>query len=506
MANGQPEEVPKAKPALGYRATRVLLLRGIGAVYVAAYASLAVQVGGLVGSRGILPARLYLERIYQVLGPDAYLELPTIFWLNASDAALHSVCWGGVVVGALVTAGLVPRVGLIVLWAGYLSLTHACQVFLGYQWDSLLLEAGLLAALFAPGGLWLSGARGRPPVAVLWLFRWLVFRLMFLSGVVKIGSGDPTWAAWEALRYHYETQPLPTWTSWYVHQMPGWFHTASVGFMFWAELIAPFLIFGPRPLRWVAFASAVMLQGGILATGNYGFFNVLSIVLCISLLDDREWGWTARRRGEPGEWTDAVGPAKAENPTLWERLRRALLWGAVAVIVLATSAGVLGIVLPRASVPWPMELVRGWVEPLRSTNTYGLFAVMTTKRPEIELEGSDDGLSWTPYRCRWKPEEPWRRPRFTTPHLPRLDWQLWFAALGGHCASEPWFLHFEQRLFEGSPPVLALLRENPFPDHPPRFIRARLYLYKFTGPGARDWWAREEVGLYCPPLEANDLQ
>jgi hypothetical protein len=504
MALWRSKTDPMAKPR--YAATRALLLRGLGAVYVMAFGSLAVQVDGLIGSQGILPAHDFLERVRAVLGRDAYWQLPTVFWLGASDTALRAVCWGGVVVGALVTAGLLPRAGLVLLWAGYLSLTTVGQDFLGYQWDSLLLEAGLLGVLLAPGGLWLGSARSRVPVPieVIWLFRWLVFRLMFLSGVVKVRSGDPAWASWDALRYHYETQPIPSWTSWYVHQMPPWFHKASVGFMFWAELVAPFLIFGPRPLRWAAFASTVMLQLNIAATGNYGFFNILSLVLCAALLDDRDWGWMARRLGtragpEPETWPDPDA-SKPEPRTLWTTARRWGLRAAAALIFAITAMQTVEAVGLSLPFPWPLEMVRQWAEPFRSLNNYGLFAVMTTERPEVEVEGSNDGVTWAPYQFRWKAGEVDRRPRFTTPHLPRLDWQMWFAALGGHCARSPWFLWFEQRLLEGSPPVLALLRDDPFPGRPPRLIRARLALYRFTRPGSRAWWERQEAGLFCPPM------
>jgi hypothetical protein len=468
-----------------FRQMRSIVLRALGIIYVCAYGSLAVQVDGLIGSRGIWPVGEFLNAWHRAFGTKGYGQLPTIFWLNASDTALQVVCWGGVVVGALMALGFWPRVSLAVLWAGYLSLVVVGQEFLGYQWDGLLLETGLLAVLLAPGGWWLGQARREPSRIVVGLFHWLLFRLMFLSGVVKLTSNDPTWWSWRALDYHYETQPLPTWTSWYIHQSPAWFQRLSVGFMFWCELIAPFLIFTPRRPRMIGFASLVTLQVLILATGNYGFFNLLSIVLCLSLVEDRDWG---RLPDDPTE------PARGG----WRRVA----WGIVAVaIVLVTALEATERAKFLAPVPWPAEALRHWVSPLRSFNAYGLFAVMTTQRFEIEVEGSDDGLTWYLYRFRWKPDEPDRRPRFTTPHMPRLDWQMWFAALRPDCRSQPWFLRFEQRLLEGSEPVLRLLRENPFAGRRPRYIRARLYLYHFTRWGSRDWWERREVGTYCPTAE-----
>ena len=242
-----------------------------------------------------------------------------MLWLDASDRVLHLLCWGGVVLAAAADrSGVLPGLVAGLLWLFYLSLAVAGQDFLGYQWDSLLLEAGLLAILLAPWGAWLGRARDEPWPWSIWLVRWLVFRLMFLSGVVKLASGDPAWWAWQALEHHYQTQPLPTWTSWYVHQLPAGFHWLSVGFMFYAELIAPFFVFGPRPIRMVGFASLVLLQVLIAATGNYGFFNLLTIVLCLSWLDDRDWGWLKGRGpvSDPacvpaGDGAKPGGPASA---------------------------------------------------------------------------------------------------------------------------------------------------------------------------------------------------
>jgi hypothetical protein len=468
-----------------YRRMRAILLRGLGVVYLSAFGSLAVQVDGLIGSGGILPAGELLGEIGPILGRGRYWRVPTLLWLDPSDRGLHLLCWGGIVASLLLVAGVMPGACLVVLWLSYLSLVTVGQPFLGYQWDTLLLESGLLGILFTPWVFWLGRARGEPSHAVVWLIRWLVFRLVFLSGVVKLTSGDPSWWAWKAMTYHYETQPLPSWTSWYLHQMPPWFQAASVGFVFWAELIAPLLVFGPRRPRMVAFGSIMLLQALIAATGNYGFFNLLSAVLCLSLVEDRDWGRPASDRDDP-------------LPSSW--WRRVPLGVAGAVIVLVTTMEGLDRSGWTVIFPETMEAVRRWVSPLHSMNAYGLFAVMTTERPEIVVEGSDDGEAWAPYEFRWKPGDVARRPRFTTPHMPRLDWQMWFAALAPDCRTQGWFLAFERRLLEGSPDVLRLLRGNPFPARPPRYLRARSYLYRFTGRGARDWWQREERGLYCPPV------
>jgi hypothetical protein len=470
-----------------YRRTRSILLRGLGVVYLAAFGSLAVQVDGLIGSRGITPAAEFLDQARLALGGPAYREVPTLLWLDSSDGTLHALCWGGVGASLLLIAGILPGACLVFLWASYLSMTSVGSPFLNYQWDMLLLESGLLAILLAPWNLRLSRARGEPRAGAIWLFRWLVFRLMLLSGAVKLTSGDPSWSAWQAMKYHYETQPLPTWTSWYMHQLPPRLQEWSVGYLFWAELVAPFLIFGPRRVRMVGLASIVLLQALIAATGNYGFFNLLSVVLCLSLVDDRDLGRKPDDRPAPRP----RGPVRA-----------ALFAAAFAVIVTVTAMEAADRAGLSASIPFPgpLESLRSWVTPFRSMNSYGLFAVMTTERPEILLEGSEDGDTWTPYTFRWKSGDVERAPRFCTPHMPRLDWQMWFAALGGDCRTQPWFLAFERRLLEGSPEVLRLLHNDPFADKPPRLLRARLYQYRFTKWGDRDWWRREEAGSFCPTV------
>jgi lipase maturation factor 1 len=489
-----------------YRQTRSIFLRGLGLTYMAAFASMAVQVDGLIGSQGILPAAEFFERARNALGPHpkTYWLLPSLLWFNSSDHSLHALCWGGVFLGALLFSGILPGFCTAVLWLAYLSISVGGQIFLGYQWDNLLLETGLLAILMAPWNLRLNRATDQPWPFTVWLVRWLVFRLMFMSGLSKLMSQDPTWWSLSALDFHYETQPLPSWTSWYIHQMPLWFHRISVCFMFYAELVAPVLILGTRGMRRVCFASLALLQLLIAATGNYGFFNLLSLVLCTTILDDRDWDWlrdAVRRNRSP--IVSALG--SEPNPTAlsrqWSLARRVMTGTVGAVLIGATAQRLLERIWPGTDAPFPLPWLADGLEPLRSTNSYGLFAVMTTERREIIIEGSNDGVTWQPYHLRWKPDEPDRSGGFMTPHMPRLDWQLWFAALYNNCRAQPWFLNFEQRLLSGSPPVLALLRENPFPDQPPRFVRARLYIYKFTRYGSPNWWDREEKGLYCPPME-----
>jgi hypothetical protein len=453
-----------------YRLANALFLRLLGLCYLAAFVSLWVQVDGLIGSRGILPVKDLLEAARAQLGGQRWTMLPTFCWWNASDGFLHLLCGGGALC----------------------SLSVAGQNFLEFQWDVLLLEAGFLGIWLAPLRRWRVGAALEPPWAARALLCWLLFRLMFSSGFVKLSSGDPNWRNLTALAYHYWTQPLPPWTAWFVAQLPLSFHKLSCLVMFAIELGAPFLIVAPRRLRLAACAALAGLQLIIAATGNYAFFNLLSLSLCVLLLDDAVFPRALRERA-------ARDPRASAGR--WPGLVLAPVLGVVLVASLIFFAATL-----RLRVPWPgaaISLARATM-PFRSVGTYGLFMVMTTSRPEIVVEGSDDGRSWLSYEFRWKPGETTRRPRFVAPHQPRLDWQMWFAALGT-CEENPWFLAFLDRLLEGSPAVERLLLRNPFPSHPPRYIRAVLYDYRFTDSAARRatgaWWRREARGLYCPTLE-----
>jgi hypothetical protein len=473
--------------------TRWLFLRLLAVVYAIAFASLGVQVTGLVGPEGILPAGDYLAVAGERLGDAAPWQLPTLWWLTGtSEAALLALCWGGVALAALLFVNVVPLLTCALLWATYLSLTVAGQVFLGFQWDALLLETGLVACLLAPAGIRPGVAPGTPRSAI-WLLRLLLFKLSFLSGVVKLRSGDPAWWDLTALEYHYWTTCLPVWVGWYAQHLPAIAHRAAAAVMFSIELVVPFGIVGPRRVRRAAGALLVALQAGIAATGNYGFFNLLTVALCIPLLDDRMLGRASRPEH------DDAGP---------ERRR-----GGVGAVMRPTLAGALGILslatmVPNVAgpeyLPAPLRDALAAIRPLRSVNAYGLFATMTKDRPEIVIEGSTDGRTWQAYEFRWKPGDPRRRPDFVQPHMPRLDWQMWFAALQGYERTY-WFPALLDRLAEGRAPVLALLASNPFPDEPPRYLRARLFTYRFSSPDTRAatgaWWVRRDQGLYAPPRQ-----
>ena len=470
--------------------SRWLFLRGLGCIYLIAFLSLWVQIHGLVGSNGILPASEYLAAVRQQIGPEGYYFLPTLFWLHPSDAFLHFLCAGGVVLSLALIAGFFPPMTLAGLWVFYLSLVTVGQVFLSFQWDVLLLEVGLLAIFFAPLQIRETLSRAAAlSVPFLWLLRWLLFRLMFASGFVKLAS-DEVWRNLTALNFHYETQPLPTWIGWYAHQLPEWFQKISVIGMFAVELVIPFLIFAPRRLRTAGCIGLVGLQLLILLTGNYCFFNLLTIALCLLLIDDVTWRSLLSKRFMPN--FQSVG----QSPHRYWRVCVAVL---AALLFILSSIRFGGQLFRDARLP---DLA--WIRPFRSVNTYGLFADMTESRPEIIVEGSNDRITWKTYEFRWKPGELTDAPKWVAPHQPRLDWQMWFAALQGSYQRTPWFPHFMVALLQGKPKVLQLLAENPFPDTPPRYVRATLYDYYFTDiatkQSAGTWWHRDRKGIYCPAI------
>ena len=520
-------------PAGAGRAPRFALSRGIflrllGLVYLVAFASLATQILALIGADGLLPAADYLERVHDLWGAEAYYRLPTLLWLWPSDTGLVALCWIGMALSVAAVAGVAPIATFAALWVCYLSLTIAGQDFLSFQWDVLLLETGLLAMLYSPAA-WRAPLRsGRNPhAAARWLVWGLAFKLTFLSGVTKLLSGDATWWSLTALRYHYETQPIPTWVGWYAHQAPDWFGTLSVAVMFVIEVAIPFVIFVPprfRRPRIAGCALLCLLQILIAVTGNYGFFNLLTLVLYVSLLDDaailtavsglRSLARTRSTSDAPAESSPpspsgaAPRPARPAPADVAPREGARPSWRGYAVASLAALLAVLSALTlvrevrrPEPMPAWSNRLL-GLVAPLQSVNGYGLFRSMTTERPEIVIEGTADGVTWREYAFPWKAGDLARAPGFVQPHMPRLDWQMWFAALDPQRQAH-WLFALVDRLLENDPTALSLLDGNPFPGEPPHYIRLVMYRYRFTGldTGASgDWWSREPIGYLTEPI------
>jgi predicted DCC family thiol-disulfide oxidoreductase YuxK len=481
-----------------YFFSRWIFLRGLALIYLIAFISLWVQMEGLIGENGILPVSDYLNMAGSRLGWERFYYLPTLFWLDSSNLTLNLACGAGVLFSGVLFFNVAPLLCLFFLWTLYLSFLIAGQDFLRFQWDILLLEAGFLAIFFAPYQL-LPSLRNqhKPSRLVLFLFWWLLFRLMFSSGWVKLASGDETWWTLSALKYHYETQPIPNWIAWYSHQLPGWLHSTSASFMFLIELVLPFLIFTPRRPRLLAFSGFVFLQLLIILTGNYGFFNYLTIVLCLLLIDDVYW-----KKITLSGFSQRLNAVQQRAPE--PKLKKALTLLVLVILLFISSIQMNHTLLRGWGIPSVFHSMARLVSPFHLVNTYGLFAVMTITRPEIILEGSLDGKTWKAYEFKWKPGNLRQPPRFVAPHQPRLDWQMWFAALG-HYQQNPWLLNFMERLMQGTPEVLALLKENPFPSQPPRYMRALLYDYRFSTWGSPEaqqgqWWVRQRPGLYTPVL------
>jgi hypothetical protein len=478
--------------------------RALGAVHLAAFGSLWVQLHGLVGERGVRPAVEFLERAaahFAERGETAALSMPTLAWLfGAGDVALHAYCALGFCAGLVLLFApiggrfAVPALG--VAYVAYLTLLPLGAEFLRFQWDLLLLESTFAALFYTP--------RFAPSV---WIPRLVLFKLMLSSGVVKLQSGDPTWSGFTALDYHYWTQPIPHLGAYYAHHAPG--HALSTALTLGIELLCPFLLL-LRP-SWAFWPFAVLL-GGIALTGNYGFFGLLTLALCLPLLPDAQLDtWTRRlfrrppRPELPPAPPEPSAPPDPRPPT--PAMRRLLPWAPCAFFVVLNAAQVATLTARRTPDSWAHGVRAALVEPFDGwsiINGYGLFARMTTDRLEITLEGSADGETWRPYTFRYKPDPHAPHLRVAGPHMPRLDWQMWFAALG-ECRRNPWLVRLQERLLDGEPTVRALFQVDPFPDTPPTRLRTRVSRARFApwedGPG----WRFEALGDYCPVVERTSV-
>lgn len=502
-----------------YRRPADLFVRLVALVYAVAFVSLGVQVRGLVGEEGILPAADYLSRLTEMFGTRAFFDAPSIFWVASGDGWLEAACWSGACFSLLAAGGVAQGPLLLLNWALYLSLVSVGQVFLRYQWDVLLLETGFLTLWIAAWKPWTSWRRPpQPPLILVWLVWWLLFRLMFSSGWVKIRT-DEVWRNLSALDFHYWTQPLPTWTAWWMHHGPEITRQAGVALTLIAELGLPWLIFLGRPGRKVACVTLGAFQVSLMLTGNFGFFNLLALALCVPL-------WSrpvdAQANTAPEESTDEgrgseVGFGRFLSPG---RLRRYAAVPLAALILVLSIASLARTEKRDLVLPYPVDALERNLAPFFMVNRYGLFADMTEERPELIVEVTQDGETWEPVRFRWKPGALDERPRFTVFHMPRLDWQMWFEALNylaqhkhyerrGASPSERtyypnlWFYRFAARILEGGNPATRLLESVPGEDSP-RAVRAVVYRYRFSTPEERRrtgrWWTRQRDGIYLPGM------
>jgi lipase maturation factor 1 len=475
-----------------------------------AFYSLLFQIRGLIGPRGILPAQDYLPEVSRALGAWRFWYAPTVFWWSASDRALLAVCIAGMIASLLLVMNLWPRGALVVCLVAFLSFIAAAQDFASYQSDGMLLEAGFISLFFAPAG-WRPrwGGSDPPSRASRFLLVWLLFRIYFESGIAKILGRDPEWRDFTAMDQYYQNGPLPTWIAWYAQHLPHWFHAGTAGLTLALELVLIFAVFLPRLPRIVLFFVITPWQIGIILTSNYAFLNYLVMVLGILLLDDqflarflpqsmRSWMVIAT---SPDRSTEIPAAAPVRSRRCYEKFQFWLQAVFLNWIFYATSALLLLMVSPLAPIPTgPIRTL----EPFRIANQFGLFAVMTRNRYEIEFQGSRDGQTWTAYPFRYKPQDVHTQPRIYAPYQPRFDWNLWFASLGSW-REYPFVVQVEQRLLTGEPDVLALFAGNPFPDRPPEQVRAVLWQYWFSDWSMKraqgDWWRRERITLYAPTIE-----
>ena len=472
---------------------RWLFLRSLGLIYFSAFFALLFQVRGLIGSKGILPAADYLQ-MARSLGALRLWYIPTLLWASPTDHMLMSLCWLGLIASILVVANIWPRMTLAVCFVCFLSFVSAAQDFSGYQSDGMLLEAGFLALFLAPPRVlpgW--GARSPASRAAMFLLLWEWFRIYFESGIVKLASGDPTWRNFTAMYEYYQNGPLPTWIGWYLQHLPHWFHIASAVLTLAMELVIVWLAFLPRPFRIACFFIVTIWQAVVIATANYAFLNYLVLVLAFLLLDD-----AFLKPLIPSRFHGSLD--EKETPPPAAPIRIALSALMLAWIFYATTAPLIRMLWHEAPLP---NAPAAALEPFRIANEYGLFAVMTPHRYEIEFQGSPDNQHWTPYPFRYKPQDPTERPRIYAPYQPRFDWNLWFASLG------PWQQNAmvprtEALLLINDHDVLALFRANPFPTTPPKFVRAVLWQYWFSTPEEKRtqgvWWRRELLGTYAPTI------
>jgi len=468
------------------------LARLTGLSYLFAFLSLYFQIPGLIGPNGILPADNLISRATEALGPTAPWALPSLGWIfGTSNFSLHLIALLGIVGSLLLLTGFLRPFGAILSWICWLSLVNIGQDFLSFQWDTLLLEVGFLVLFFEKPGIHArSPGLDIPPLLIRFALTFLLFRLMFSSGIVKILSCDPTWADLSAMTYHFETQPIPNPLAWFIHQLPHLLLKLSTIFTFVIELLLPFALLFPQPkVRLTASLGFLSLMLLIALTGNYAFFNLLTIALCLTLIDNRFFPTSLLPKTVPLPWT----------PVPWRHLASlaALLQLSLAIPILLSTLQLL----PRVShSTWQNSFA-----PWHLTSGYGLFAVMTTRRPELTLERSSDGILWQPIQFSYKAGPPNRLPPQIAPFQPRLDWQTWFAALSAERGQLPgWFTPFLKKLQKGEAEVWNLLPSQPHSSGND-YLRLRLDQYHFTTPSERsstgNWWriTPGPVLLVLPP-------
>ena len=471
--------------AEGYDAARFVLQRGIAAVYVIAFLNALNQFRPLLGERGLLPVPRFVARV-------PWRASPSLFHWRYSDRLLVAVAVTGMLLAATVVVGLpqqgppwVPALVLLVLWALYLSIVNVGQTFYAFGWESLLLEAGFLA-------MFLGSDDVAAPAATIWMFRWLVFRLELGAGLIK-WRGDTVWRDLTATCYHHETQPMPNPASRYFHLLPRPLHKVEVAANHVTQLVVPFLLFAPQPVASYAAAAMIVTQGWLVLSGNFAWLNWLTMVLAFSAVDDA----TLRRL------VPRLTDADHDPSPLW--------W--VVVVLAATALVVVLSWWPARNLLSRRQVMNASFNRWHLVNAYGAFGSITRRRTEVVVDGTLDDdpgpdADWREYGFKGKPGDVRRVPRQYAPYHLRLDWLMWFLALGS--PGYGWFTRFLVRLLQADPATLRLLRTDPFGGQPPRWVRARMFRYRFTTRMERretgQWWVRSEIDELVRPQDLASLR
>ncbi len=492
MPKDRPVDQPD--PTRTYWLTRFFILRLLGLIYLMAFLVFLFQGLPLIGHHGLMPADRFVERLVAQEGSpfSAFWTLPSGFIFGVSDGAMMAVAWVGAALALLAVLGFSNAISWLLLWGLYLSLDHVGQTFWGFGWENQLLETGFLAAFLCP----LLDPRPfpsrAPPVVVVWLYRWLIFRVMLGAGLIKL-RGDPCWHELTCLDFHFETQPVPSPLTPFFHFLPHWAHAAGVLFNHGVEVGVPVFVFGPKWVRRAAGALIVAFQLTLIASGNLAFLNWLTLIPALACFDDAVFA----RLVIPRLALRAKKAALTEEPSTGQRVSA---WALAAVVGVLSIQPVLNLLSPN-------QAMNTSYDPFELVNTYGAFGSVGKVRNELVFEGTRDAdpghATWVPYEFKCKPGDPKRRPCWMSPYHYRLDWQVWFAAMGSP-DDEPWTIHLVYKLLQGDAGALSLLAGNPFPGAPPRFIRVRLFRYHLQPYSAPTWWTREELGEWLPPVSKDD--
>jgi hypothetical protein len=474
-----------------YWLTRFVILRLLGVVYAIAFLVAINQLIPLIGANGLLPVNTFLLQVSHILGSTAacFGRLPSVFWFWHSDTALLTVAWLGFILSCVVAAGYANALVLGVLWFLYLSIVHVGQDWYGYGWEIQLTETGFLAIFLCPLLDMRPFPRYAPPLPVIFLFRWLTFRIMLGSGLIKF-RGDKIWRDGTALYYHFQSQPIPGPLSRWFHFMPRTALKIGVLFNWAAELISPWFIFWPKTGRHIAGLIIVLFQISIVLSGNLSFLNWLTIVPALACFDDSFWGRLLPR--------DLVRKAKTAACKAEESTPMLTVSWAVTLIIACLS------IQPALNLLSPGQIMNTSFDPLDLVNTYGAFGTVGQERLNVVFEGTmddhpDDNANWKPYLYKGLPVLLDKQPPQIAPYQLRLDWQMWFAAMSTP-DEYPWTYTLIWKLLHNDPDAVGLFANDPFPGRPPRYIRAVLYRYTFAKPGnAQDlWWTRERISNWIP--------